>query len=114
MVTWSTSTPRSARSSSTSRYASPKRRYHRTASRITSGGNRNPANDLETGRGDARRRFTVPPSPTRARSANATDPGNKGARTAGVDGIAPRSVVAGVGSVLVGLGEDLKAAGSFP
>src|SRR6266511_425889 len=43
MVTWSTSIPRSARSSSTSRYDRPKRRYQRTASTITSGGKRKPA-----------------------------------------------------------------------
>jgi len=42
-VTWSTSTPRSASSSSTSRYDSPNRSYHRTATVTTSGGNRNPA-----------------------------------------------------------------------
>ncbi len=35
--------------------------------------------------------------------------GNKGARTAGVDGIAPRSVGSGVGRLLVGLRDDLKA-----
>lgn len=35
--------------------------------------------------------------------------GNRGARTAGVDGIAPRSVAAGVESLLVGLRDDLKA-----
>src|SRR5215216_4719042 len=44
MVTWSTSTPRSASSSSTSRYDSAKRRYQRTASTITSGGKQKPAN----------------------------------------------------------------------
>jgi hypothetical protein len=38
-VTWSTSMPRSASRSSRSRYDSPKRRYHRTASTITSDGN---------------------------------------------------------------------------
>src|SRR6266540_3877147 len=43
MVTWSTSTPRSASSSSTSRYDSAKRRYQRTASTITSGGKQKPA-----------------------------------------------------------------------
>ncbi len=43
-VTWSTSMPRSARSSSRSRYDSPYPRYQRTANMITSGGNRNPAN----------------------------------------------------------------------
>ncbi len=35
--------------------------------------------------------------------------GNKGARTAGVDGIAPRSVVLGVEKLLGGLRDDLKA-----
>jgi RNA-directed DNA polymerase len=35
--------------------------------------------------------------------------GNKGGRTAGVDGIAPRSVVFGAGELLDGLREDLKA-----
>src|SRR5215208_2296602 len=44
MVTWSTWTPRSASSSSTSRYDSAKRRYQRTASTITSGGKQKPAN----------------------------------------------------------------------
>jgi DNA-binding CsgD family transcriptional regulator len=39
-VTWSTPTPRSASSSSRSRYDNPNRRYHRTASTITAGGNR--------------------------------------------------------------------------
>ncbi len=34
---------------------------------------------------------------------------NKGARTAGVDGVAPRSIVFGVESLLPGLREDLKA-----
>src|SRR5512132_520923 len=43
MVTWSTSTPRSANSSSTSRKDRPKRRYQRTASTITSGGKQKPA-----------------------------------------------------------------------
>src|SRR6266550_744127 len=37
-------TPRSASSSSTSRYDSPYRKYQRTATEITSGGNRKPAN----------------------------------------------------------------------
>jgi hypothetical protein len=45
-VTWSTSTPRSVSSSSTSRYDSPKRRYQRTASTITSGGKRKPAKEV--------------------------------------------------------------------
>jgi RNA-directed DNA polymerase len=35
--------------------------------------------------------------------------GNKGARTAGVDGVAPRSVVFGAAELLAGLREDLKA-----
>ena len=35
--------------------------------------------------------------------------GNKGARTAGIDGVAPRSIVFGAGSLLDGLREDLKA-----
>lgn len=35
--------------------------------------------------------------------------GNKGARTAGVDGIAPRSVVLGVEAMLTGIRDDLKA-----
>ena len=37
-------TPRSANSSSKSRYDNPNRRYQRTANKMTSGGNRNPAN----------------------------------------------------------------------
>src|SRR5215216_5319309 len=56
MVTWSTWTPRSASSSSTSRYDSAKRRYHRTASTIMSGGKQNPTNaDRATGAGRDRR-----------------------------------------------------------
>ena len=35
--------------------------------------------------------------------------GNKGARTAGVDGVAPRSVTVGAGKLLGGLRDDLKA-----
>ena len=35
--------------------------------------------------------------------------GNKGARTAGVDGVAPRSIVFGAGVLLGGLRDDLKA-----
>jgi RNA-directed DNA polymerase len=35
--------------------------------------------------------------------------GNKGARTAGVDGVTPRSVDSGAGDLLAGLREDLKA-----
>jgi hypothetical protein len=42
-VTWSTSTPRSAVSSSMARYDSRYRRYRRTATMITAGGKRNPA-----------------------------------------------------------------------
>src|SRR5277367_2084525 len=38
-VTWSTRSPRSARSSTTSRYEREKRKYHPTASRMTSGSN---------------------------------------------------------------------------
>ena len=40
--------------------------------------------------------------------------GNKGARTAGVDGIAPRSVVFGVGELLDGLRDKLKAGRFVP
>ena len=40
--------------------------------------------------------------------------GNKGARTAGVDGIAPRSVVLGVGELLDGLRDKLKAGRFVP
>ncbi len=40
--------------------------------------------------------------------------GNKGARTAGVDGIAPRSVVFGAAGLLGGLREDLKAGRFVP
>src|ERR687895_634307 len=43
MVVWSTSMPRSARSSSTSRYDNAKRRYQRTERTITSGGKQKPA-----------------------------------------------------------------------
>src|SRR6266545_7145271 len=57
MHTWSTSMPRSARSSSTSRWDRPNRRYQRTASVITSGGNRYPAKaELGAGLGRGRRR----------------------------------------------------------
>lgn len=35
--------------------------------------------------------------------------GNRGARSAGVDGVAPRSIVFGTGAFLVGLRDDLKA-----
>jgi len=40
--------------------------------------------------------------------------GNKGARTAGVDGVTPRSVVFGIERLLVGLREDLKAGRFVP
>ena len=40
--------------------------------------------------------------------------GNKGARTAGVDGVAPRSVVFGAAGLLGGLREDLKAGRFVP
>jgi len=40
--------------------------------------------------------------------------GNKGARTAGVDGIAPRSVVFGAAGMLAGLRDDLKAGRFVP
>jgi len=40
--------------------------------------------------------------------------GNKGARTAGVDGIAPRSVGAGAAGLLEGLRGDLKAGRFVP
>jgi RNA-directed DNA polymerase len=40
--------------------------------------------------------------------------GNKGARTAGVDGVAPRSIVFGVGELLDGLRDDLKAGRFVP
>jgi hypothetical protein len=54
-VTWSTSTPRSMSSSSTSRYDSPKRKYQRTATTITSGGKRKPAKaDRAAGAGRGR------------------------------------------------------------
>jgi len=39
---------------------------------------------------------------------------NKGARSAGVDGVAPRSIEAGAGEFLVGLREDLKARRFIP
>jgi RNA-directed DNA polymerase len=35
--------------------------------------------------------------------------GNRGARSAGVDGVAPRSIVFGAASLLAGLRDDLKA-----
>jgi RNA-directed DNA polymerase len=40
--------------------------------------------------------------------------GNKGARTAGVDGVVPRSIVFGVGALLGGLRDDLKAGRFVP
>jgi RNA-directed DNA polymerase len=40
--------------------------------------------------------------------------GNKGARTAGVDGVAPRSIVFGAGELLGGLRDDLKAGRFVP
>jgi RNA-directed DNA polymerase len=40
--------------------------------------------------------------------------GNTGARTAGVDGVAPRSVVFGAGGLLGGLRDDLKAGRFVP
>ena len=40
--------------------------------------------------------------------------GNKGARTAGVDGVIPRSIVFGVEELLVGLRDDLKAGRFVP
>src|SRR5215207_4579151 len=58
MVTWSTSIPRSASSSSTSRYDRPKRRYQRTVRTMTSGGKRKPAKaDRVAGAGRRRRGF---------------------------------------------------------
>ena len=58
-VTWSTSTPRSASSSSTSRWERPKRRCQRTASTITSGGKRKPENADCGIRGGRRRRGLI-------------------------------------------------------
>ena len=40
--------------------------------------------------------------------------GNKGARTAGVDGVVPRSIVFGVEELLAGLRDDLKAGRFVP
>ncbi|MGH8952158.1 MAG: hypothetical protein ACRDX9_12095 [Acidimicrobiia bacterium] len=40
--------------------------------------------------------------------------GNKGGRTAGVDGVAPRSIVFGAGEFLGGLRDDLKARRFIP
>lgn len=40
--------------------------------------------------------------------------GNKGARSAGVDGVVPRSIVFGAGELLGGLRDDLKARRFFP
>jgi hypothetical protein len=62
--------PRSASSSSTSRYDSPYRRYQRTANKTTSGGNRKPANDGEAGR----RRRSTRARYERPRPVNATVP----------------------------------------
>ena len=60
-VTWSTSTPRSASNSLRSRYERPNRRYQRTASRITSDGNRKPTNDPDVVRiGERDRRRFIP------------------------------------------------------
>ena len=39
---------------------------------------------------------------------------NKGARTAGIDGVAPRSVGSGAGELLIGLRDDLKAGRFVP
>jgi transaldolase len=61
-------TPRSASSSSTSRYDKPYRKYQRTASEITSGGNRKPAN-AEVEPGEVTRPVSLLP-----RSHNATVP----------------------------------------
>src|ERR1035441_9819821 len=68
--------PRSARSSSRSRYDSPYRRYQRTAIRMTSGGNRKPANPEPgcwTG-GRGRRRFIWPAWSTWSLRTNRTAP----------------------------------------
>src|SRR6266545_4058433 len=93
-VTWSTLTPRSARSSSTSRYERPNRRYHRTARAMTSGGNRYPAK-AERGDGAGQRyrcgliarvslkqvgatNATVPNGPSPTRSRPRPSPGHEG------------------------------------
>jgi hypothetical protein len=63
MVTWSAWIPRSVSSSSTSRYDSGKRRYQRTASTMTSAGNRKPAkSDRGTGLGRGQRVLMRPVS----------------------------------------------------
>jgi RNA polymerase sigma factor (sigma-70 family) len=64
--------PRSARSSSTSRYDKEYRRYQRTASMMTSGGNRKPAK-LDCGACTAGRCGISPACPSQ-RSVNATEP----------------------------------------
>src|SRR6266567_3197634 len=61
MLTWSTSMPRSASSSSTSRYDKPYRRYQRTASIITSAGKRKPAKAEGTPTTGRRRRSRIIP-----------------------------------------------------
>src|SRR4029453_10290764 len=60
MVVWSTSMPRSARSSSTSRYDSAKRRYQRTERTITSGGKQKPAKADRAREGRTRRVLMTP------------------------------------------------------
>ena len=68
MVTWSTWMPRSVSSSSTSRYDSAKRSYHRTASTTTSGGKQNPTNaDRAAGAGRGRRGLVATVCPLWAR-----------------------------------------------
>src|SRR6266540_3168849 len=69
--------PRSARSSFTSRYERPNRRYHRTARVMTSGGKRYPAKaELGAGRtGRCRRDLIARVSLMRTPAANATVPG---------------------------------------
>src|SRR6266536_5295275 len=66
-LTWSTSMPRSASISSRSRYDSPYRRYQRTASVITSGGNRKPAKADLSWTQPCRRRRIRPACPTTRR-----------------------------------------------
>src|SRR5882762_1428583 len=60
-VTWSACRPRSASNSSTSRYDSEKRKYHPTASRMTSGSNCRHLNKPQTE--DARRSHPASLSP---------------------------------------------------
>src|SRR6266545_8380161 len=71
--------PRSARSSSTSRYERPNRRYHRSARVMTSGGNRYPAKaELCAGRGRGRRcdlMEGVSPKQCLDRQCNSASPG---------------------------------------